>query len=72
MTVLKAINTSVATLSETNLNWKMPGVYDAVKQKLNKVWRRNKLAVSNCPERTKTRYQPGSTATLVISSACHW
>eukprot|EP00957_Ditylum_brightwellii_P183589 13983938-Ditylum_brightwellii.AAC.1 len=71
MTVLKALNASVATLSETNLNWKMSGVYDAVKQKLNKVWRRNKLVVSNCPERTKMRYQPGGTATLVTSLACH-
>ena len=71
MTVLKAYNGSVATLSETNLNWKMPGVFDVVKWKLNKVWRRNKLVVSNCPERTKTRYQPGGTATLVTSLACH-
>eukprot|EP00957_Ditylum_brightwellii_P141445 10775898-Ditylum_brightwellii.AAC.1 len=54
-----------------NLNWKMPGVYDALKQKLNKVWRRNKLVVSNYPERTKTRYQSGGTATLVTSLACH-
>eukprot|EP00957_Ditylum_brightwellii_P103612 7893917-Ditylum_brightwellii.AAC.1 len=72
MTVLKAFNASVVTLSETNLSWKMPGVYDAVKRKLNKVWRRNKPVVSNCPERTKTRYQLGGTATLVTSSACHW
>eukprot|EP00957_Ditylum_brightwellii_P019716 1487657-Ditylum_brightwellii.AAC.1 len=71
MMVLKAFNASVATLSETNLNWKMPGVYDAVKQKLNKVWTRNKLVVSNCPERTKMRYQPDSIAMLVTSSACH-
>eukprot|EP00957_Ditylum_brightwellii_P161933 12329249-Ditylum_brightwellii.AAC.1 len=27
-TVLKAFNASVSTLSETNLNWEMPGVYE--------------------------------------------
>eukprot|EP00957_Ditylum_brightwellii_P167883 12779877-Ditylum_brightwellii.AAC.1 len=41
------------------------------RQKLNKVWRRNKLVVSNCPERTKAIYQTGSTAVLVTSLACH-
>eukprot|EP00957_Ditylum_brightwellii_P115449 8805453-Ditylum_brightwellii.AAC.1 len=71
MMVLTEFNALIGTLSETNLNWKMPDVYDAMKQKLNKVWRRNKLVVSNCPERTKTRYQPGGTAALVTSSACH-
>eukprot|EP00957_Ditylum_brightwellii_P174001 13247735-Ditylum_brightwellii.AAC.1 len=49
----------------------MLGVYDEVKQKLNKVWKRNKLVVSNCLEQTKTKYQPGRTATLVTSSASH-
>eukprot|EP00957_Ditylum_brightwellii_P010166 768426-Ditylum_brightwellii.AAC.1 len=71
MMVLKEFNALVATLSEMNLNWKMQDVYDAVKQKLNKVWRRNKIVVSNCPEKTKKRYQPDSTATLVTSLACH-
>eukprot|EP00957_Ditylum_brightwellii_P166054 12642797-Ditylum_brightwellii.AAC.1 len=71
MTVLKAFNASVATLSEMNLNWKMPGMHDMVKQKLNKVWRRKKLVVPNYPERTKMRYQPGSTSTLVTSLAYH-
>eukprot|EP00957_Ditylum_brightwellii_P021542 1624090-Ditylum_brightwellii.AAC.1 len=46
----------------------MPGVYEHVKKKLNKIWRKNKLVTSNCPERTKTKYQPGGTATLVTTS----
>eukprot|EP00957_Ditylum_brightwellii_P059527 4520185-Ditylum_brightwellii.AAC.1 len=46
----------------------MPGVYEQVKKKLNKVWRKSKLMASNCLEWTKTKYQPGGTATLVTTS----
>eukprot|EP00957_Ditylum_brightwellii_P177046 13487503-Ditylum_brightwellii.AAC.2 len=36
LTILKEYNASVVTLSKNNLNWKMPGVYEQVKKKLNK------------------------------------
>jgi hypothetical protein len=29
---MKEYNVSVATLSETNTNWKMPGIYNDVKK----------------------------------------
>eukprot|EP00957_Ditylum_brightwellii_P078237 5948881-Ditylum_brightwellii.AAC.1 len=45
----------------------MPRVYSDVKNKLRKVWHHNKLTTSNCPERTKSRYQPGGTATLITN-----
>eukprot|EP00957_Ditylum_brightwellii_P208189 15356224-Ditylum_brightwellii.AAC.1 len=46
----------------------MPGVYKQVKKNLNKVCRKNKLVTSSCLERTKTKYQPGGTATLVTTA----
>eukprot|EP00957_Ditylum_brightwellii_P128081 9768887-Ditylum_brightwellii.AAC.1 len=45
----------------------MSGVYSDVKNKLRKVWHHNKLTTSNCPECTKSRYQPGGTATLITN-----
>eukprot|EP00957_Ditylum_brightwellii_P186575 14205268-Ditylum_brightwellii.AAC.1 len=45
----------------------MPGVYTNVKKKLRKVWHHNKITTSNCPKRTKSKYQPGGTATLITN-----
>eukprot|EP00957_Ditylum_brightwellii_P018584 1396537-Ditylum_brightwellii.AAC.1 len=45
----------------------MPGVYSDVKNKLRKVWHHNKITTSNCPEQTKSRYQPDGTATLITN-----
>ena len=56
-------------MTETNTNWNIPGVYEDIKRKLNKVWKRNKLTTSNSYERTKTKYQPGGTATLITSKS---
>jgi len=69
LTILKEFNVSAATLTETNTNWNIPGVYEDIKRKLNKVWKRNKLTTSNSYERTKTKYQPGGTATLIMNKS---
>eukprot|EP00957_Ditylum_brightwellii_P117623 8971482-Ditylum_brightwellii.AAC.1 len=52
-------------VNETNKNWQQTGVYDQVKQVINKVWQQNKLKTSNSKERTSSNFQPGGIATLV-------
>eukprot|EP00957_Ditylum_brightwellii_P208890 15359416-Ditylum_brightwellii.AAC.1 len=56
-------------------NWKQIGIYDKVKKIVNKVWRKNKLTISNSPERTKTEFQLGGTAILItdkwVRHVCH-
>eukprot|EP00957_Ditylum_brightwellii_P059324 4503350-Ditylum_brightwellii.AAC.1 len=45
----------------------MPSVCTDVKKKLWKVWHHNKITTSNCHEQTKSKYQPGRTATLITN-----
>eukprot|EP00957_Ditylum_brightwellii_P154822 11783137-Ditylum_brightwellii.AAC.1 len=62
---MKELNIAAAYLQETNKNWLQTGVYNNIKQVLNKVWKRNKLSTSNSKECTTLEFQPGGTATLV-------
>eukprot|EP00957_Ditylum_brightwellii_P175679 13376602-Ditylum_brightwellii.AAC.1 len=65
LTILKELKISAACFQETNKNWTKSGVYNNIKRKLFKVWRKNKITMSCAPEWMKSEYQPGGTATLV-------